>query len=208
MTDFDTLFSGRRVMAILRGYSATRSVELAERAWDLGISAVEVPAQTPDALRALEAVASAARDRGTSVGAGTVITEQQVRTVHAVGAAFTVAPGFDPVVAEASAALGMPHLPGVADATQLQRAIGLGLDWVKVFPAAALGEQWFRLMRGPFPSIKLVATGGMSAENAQRYLAAGADVVAVGSALSDERQLPMLSSLMSGDATDAEGTNA
>jgi len=208
MTDFDTLFSGRRVMAILRGYSPSRSVELAERAWDLGISAVEVPVQTPDALKALEAVVSAARDRGAFVGAGTVITEQQVRTVHAAGAAFTVAPGFDPAVAKASAALGMPHLPGVADATQLQRAIALGLDWVKVFPAAALGEQWFRLMRGPFPSVKLVATGGMSAENAERYLAAGADVIAVGSALSDERQLTMLSSLMSGDATDAEETSA
>jgi 2-dehydro-3-deoxyphosphogluconate aldolase/(4S)-4-hydroxy-2-oxoglutarate aldolase len=90
----------------------------------------------------------------------------------------------------------MPHLPGVATASEIQRAVAHGLDWVKAFPAAALGESWFTLMRGPFPDLKVVATGGMSADNATRYLSAGASVVAVGSALGDPAQLDALTEMM------------
>lgn len=192
MSGFDAIFQGQRVMAILRGYPVAKSVEMACTAWDLGISAVEIPVQTPAALEVLTAVVSAGRERGMPVGAGTVISVEQVVAVRAAGAAFTVAPGFDPEVAVASASRGMPHLPGVASASEIQRALAAGLDWVKAFPAAALGESWFRLMRGPFPNLKMAATGGMSATNAQRYLEAGADVIAVGSALADDAQLSAL----------------
>lgn len=196
MTGFDDIFHDQPLMAILRGYSPTRSVELANRAWDAGISAVEVPVQTPEAIKALEAVVSAARERGFRAGAGTVVTTEQVFAARSAGAAFTVAPGFDPAIAEASAAQGMPHLPGVATASEIQRAVAHGLDWLKAFPAAALGESWFTLMRGPFPHLKLVATGGMSAANATGYLEAGARVVAVGSALSDPAQLDALTEMV------------
>jgi Entner-Doudoroff aldolase len=196
VTGFDDIFHDQALMAILRGYSPTRSVELANRAWDAGISAVEVPVQTPEAVKALEAVVSAARERGLQAGAGTVTTPEQVSAARAAGATFTVAPGFDPAVARASAAQGMPHLPGVATASEIQRAVAHGLDWVKAFPAAALGESWFTLMRGPFPDLKVVATGGMSADNATRYLSAGASVVAVGSALGDPAQLDALTEMM------------
>lgn len=196
MLDFDAIFNGQQVMAILRGYSAARSVELAERAWDLGISAVEVPVQTPDAMPALRAVVSAARERALPAGAGTVITREQVAAVEAAGASFTVAPGIDLSVAQDSISRGMPHLPGVATATELQLATRHGLHWVKAFPAAALGPAWFTMMRGPFPAVRFVATGGLSATNAKHYLKAGAAVVAVGSALSDEDQLDKLAELV------------
>lgn len=205
MSGFDTIFRGQRVMAILRGYPVERSVAMARTAWELGISVVEIPVQTPAALEVLSAVVSAGRERGMPVGAGTVISTEQVIAVHAAGAAFTVAPGFDPEVADASASRDMPHLPGVASASEIQRALAAGLDWVKAFPAAALGESWFRLMRGPFPDLKMAATGGMSATNAQRYLEAGADVIAVGSALSDDSQLPALRDVIASPAAGTGG---
>jgi 2-dehydro-3-deoxyphosphogluconate aldolase/(4S)-4-hydroxy-2-oxoglutarate aldolase len=202
MIDFDEIFHGQRVMAILRGYSPSESVEMAVRAWDLGIAVVEVPVPDRAAMLALEAVIGAGRERGRIAGAGTVTTLEQVSAVHQLGAAFTVAPGLDLKVAEASHAVEMPHLPGAATATELQCAIAGSLRWIKVFPAAALGARWLQLIREPFPQARLVATGGMSAGNAAQFLAAGADVVAVGSALRQSSQLLELGRLQHPDATE------
>lgn len=196
MTDtFDTMFSGSPVMAILRGYSPERSVELAQLAWSLGISSVEVPIQNDEALEALRAVVRAAEPGGHPVGAGTVISLANVEQAKQAGASFTVAPGLDPAVIEAALESGLAPLPGVASGTDIQLAKALGLTWVKAFPASVLGTAWFSAMRGPFPEVRLVATGGITAGNASEYLAAGADVVAVGSALEDEAQLPLLAAL-------------
>ncbi|MDA3629433.1 thiamine phosphate synthase [Saccharopolyspora oryzae] len=67
---------------------------------------------------------------------------------------------------------------------------------VKAFPAAELGAGWFKAVRGPFPGLRMVATGGMNARNAAEFLSAGAAVVAVGSALEDADQLPALAGLV------------
>jgi Entner-Doudoroff aldolase len=189
---FDEAFAGRPVMAILRGFSVPRTVELAQRAWDNGITAVEVPIQNPEAVEALAAAVAAGAARGFPVGAGTVISNDHVRQAADAGAAFTVAPGLDERVAAASAHAGLAHLPGVATASDVQRAVGLGLHWVKAFPASVLGAGWFAAMHGPFPQVRFVATGGMGAGNAREFLDAGASVVAVGSALEDPAQLDRL----------------
>ncbi|MEV0647418.1 bifunctional 4-hydroxy-2-oxoglutarate aldolase/2-dehydro-3-deoxy-phosphogluconate aldolase [Phytomonospora sp. NPDC050363] len=192
---FDAAFATTPVMAILRGHDPARTVELATRAWDLGIEHVEVPIQTTDALPSLRAAVAAGAERGRGVGAGTVIDAEQLRAAAEAGVAFTVAPGLDPAVIEASITAGIPHLPGVATPGEVQRALSLGLTWVKAFPAAVLGPAWFRAVTAPFPAIRFVATGGVDAASAHGYLAAGARVVAVGAALEDPAQLPLLAAL-------------
>lgn len=192
---FDALFSGTPVMAILRGYTADRTVELATLAWDLGIDCVEVPIQSADALAALAATVEAGAARGKAVGAGTVLTPEHVRQAAGVGAAFTVSPGIDADVVRLSLELGLPPLPGVATASEIQLALRLGLEWVKAFPAAGLGPSWFAAMHGPFPTVKLVATGGVDLRNAADFLEAGARVVALGSALSDAGALSGIAAL-------------
>lgn len=196
---FGTTFAGQPVMAILRAMPPVDTVRLAQRAWDLGLLNVEVPVEVPGAMPSLLATVAAGRERGHRVGAGTVTSAEQVSAVAAAGAAFTVAPGFDVAVAEASQQAGMPHLPGVATASEIQRARAAGFVWLKAFPATALGTTWFRAMRGPFPDLRLVATGGVDAHNAREYLSAGADVVAVGSALSDPAQVDLLAALFRPD---------
>lgn len=192
-TDFTELFTGTPAMGIFRGMPAERAVELARRAWDLGVNCVEIPLQDKESSQALEAVAAAGRERGEPVGAGTITSIELVHRAVDLGAEFTVAPGLDPAVAEASLAAGCPHLPGVATASEIQRAHALGLRWLKAFPASVLGTDWFRAMRGPFPETEFVATGGIDADNAADFLDAGARVVAVGSALADPAQLDKLS---------------
>lgn len=183
-------------MAILRGFSPARSVELAERAWDLGIGLVEVPVQSQHSLVALAAVVEAGARRGRSVGAGTVVSTAQLEQVSAMGATFAVSPGFDIRLVESAAEQGLAYLPGVGSATDIQLAAGAGVTHLKAFPAGVLGPNWFRAMRGPFPDVVLVATGGIDAASASQFLAAGAAAVAVGSALEDDRQLSELARLV------------
>ncbi|MFI6078486.1 bifunctional 4-hydroxy-2-oxoglutarate aldolase/2-dehydro-3-deoxy-phosphogluconate aldolase [Actinoplanes sp. NPDC051343] len=193
---FDEIFTGQRVMAILRGLPADETVAVAGKLWDAGVTVLEVPIGSPDAVPALKAAVDAARERGLRVGAGTVITADQVRAAAEVGAQYTVAPGFDPLVLAASLATGMPHLPGVGTATEVQKAWLAGCRWLKAFPAAALGPAWISGLKGPFPDVNFVATGGLKVADAPTYLAAGARVVALGAALADPRQRDEIGKLL------------
>ncbi len=193
---FDEIFGTQRIIAILRGMPERETVELATRAWDLGIDLVEVPVQTPDALPALRAAIAAGAERGRTVGAGTVITLEQVAAVAEAGATFTVAPGLDPAILAASIAAGLPHLPGVATPSEIQLALRHGVEWLKCFPAIALGPEWFKAIPGPFPQVNPVATGGLDAHSAPGFLAAGARAVGVGSALADPAQIDILAELV------------
>lgn len=193
---FDDLFADAPLMAIMRGMGVERSLSVATAAWDLGIDVVELPVQSADDIEALRVVSEAGRERGKSVGAGTVVSVEHVAQAAAAGAQFTVSPGFDPEVVRASVDAGLPPLPGVASPSEVQLAMKEGLSWLKAFPASLLGTKWFGAMRGPFPGANFVATGGMDAGNAGNFLDAGVRVVAVGSALEDETQLPRLAELL------------
>jgi Entner-Doudoroff aldolase len=193
---FDDVIGSQRVMAILRGMSPDETVAVAGKLWDAGVTVLEVPIGRPDAVPALRAAVDAARERGLRVGAGTVITADQVRAAAEAGAVYTVAPGFDPLVLAASLAAGMPHLPGVGSATEVQKAYLAGCRWLKAFPAAALGPAWISGLLGPFPDVNFVATGGLTIAGAPTYLAAGARVVALGAALADPRQRDEIGKLL------------
>ena len=190
------MFEGRRIMVILRGFSPGRTVELAERAWGLGIEVVEVPVQSEDGFAALSAVVKAGRRSGLPVGAGTVITPGQMQRVAESGATFAVSPGLDLALVACARECGLAYLPGVGTATEIQAATVAGLTHLKAFPASVLGPGWFRAMRGPFPQVTFVATGGIDAGNAAAFLDAGAAAVAIGSALEDEEQLPLLARIV------------
>lgn len=193
---FETAFAGAPLMAILRGMGVERSVRLSETAWDLGIDSVEVPLQTDEDERALRQVATLAAARGKSVGAGTILTPAQVALAADAGAAYLVSPGLDPVVVRAAQDAGIPILPGVATPSEVQLAVSLGLTWLKAFPATWLGSGWFKHIRGPFPHVRFVATGGLDASNVEEFLDAGVRVAAVGSALEDAAQLELLATVL------------
>jgi Entner-Doudoroff aldolase len=197
MTDwFDDAFAGAPLMAILRGMGVERSVAVATTAWNLGIESVEVPLQTDEDEAALRELARLGAERGKVVGAGTIIAVEQIERAAAAGARYLVSPGLDPEVVRAAQGAGIPILPGVATPSEVQQAVALGLTWLKAFPAEWLGTQWFSHLRGPFPQVRFVATGGMNAQNAGAFLDAGVKVVAVGSALEDPVQLEQLAQLL------------
>lgn len=157
------------VMAIFRNKDAAQTVALCERAWTSGVSLVEVPVQSETSLRALEAAVKAGAAHGRPVGAGTILTVDGLERAVEAGAAFTVAPGLDEDVIVRAADLRIPHLPGVATATEIGRAVRCGLSWLKAFPAAELGANWAHAQHGPFPQVSLIGTGGISVGNAAAF---------------------------------------
>ncbi len=179
---FDGLFEGQPILGVFRNLPPAAAVARATRAWDLGVRNIEIPVQTADAMPTLRAVIDAARERALPVGAGTIVTVDQLRTVERAGAAYTVSPGWDEQIFSASVARSLPHLPGVATATEIMSARGRGLLWTKAFPGSVLGAAWISAMRGPFPDQRFVVTGGMTIENVLPFLDAGAKTVALSAA--------------------------
>lgn len=133
-----------------------------------GLPVAEVTFRTAAAPAALRAMAE--RD-DLLVGAGTVLTPEQVDVAHDAGARFVVSPGLSADVVRRCQAIGMPVLPGTSTATEVMRALELGVDTVKFFPAEQCGGVgMLRALAAAFPQVRFVPTGGISVETAPTYL--------------------------------------
>lgn len=171
------------IVAILRGLPTESAVQAAEACWAAEIELVEVSLSEEGALGSLRAVCRRAGERGHQAGAGTLLSSEAVGAAVEAGAAFGVTPGLDPAILETSRSAGLPLLPGVTTPTEIQTALGLGYQVLKLFPAHLLGPEWIRAMHSPFPAARFVVVGGVSAANAHSFLSAGAVGLGVGSAL-------------------------
>lgn len=194
-------------MAVFRGLSPAETVTLANKAWDVGVTQVEVPIESSAAVPSLKAAIAAGRDRGMRVGAGTIVSSTQLHSALNAGAAYAVSPGLDPDLIAIADQAAMPMLPGVATPSEILRALNMGFEWMKAFPASILGPSWFTAMRGPFPTVKFVGTGGLNAKNAPEYLSAGASVVGIGRAFGDPAELERIVELLTLDRVSPLCTN-
>jgi len=168
----------RRVVAVLRRVADPTGVVLALREEGLGVFEI-----TLDSQDALETIAALRGDADLVVLAGTVRTADEVRAAVEAGAQACVSPALTPEVVEACREAGVPAIPGAMTPTEIETAWRLGAEMVKVFPAARLGPEFIRDLRGPLEDIPLLATGGVDGSNALDFLRAGAAAVGVGSAL-------------------------
>lgn len=163
------ILTGQRFVPVIVLDDALQAVPLAEALLRGGIGCAEITLRT-DAGAAAIAAASAVADF--IVGAGTVLTPDDVDRVVDAGARFVVSPGLAEDVVERSLELGVEVIPGVATATEVQRALRLGLSRLKLFPAGPLGGLTaVRSLAGPFPDVRFLPSGGVTAANAGEYLA-------------------------------------
>jgi 2-dehydro-3-deoxyphosphogluconate aldolase/(4S)-4-hydroxy-2-oxoglutarate aldolase len=146
------------------------------------VRAIEVTLTMPGALDALAGLGPALGDQ-ILVGAGTVLDAETARLAILAGARFVVAPTFSPGVVRVCHRYEVVAVPGAYTPTEILTAFEGGADLVKVFPAGGLGPGYLEDLRGPLPQLRLVPTGGVTAENAGAFLAAGAVAVGVGGAL-------------------------
>ncbi|MBT2417317.1 bifunctional 4-hydroxy-2-oxoglutarate aldolase/2-dehydro-3-deoxy-phosphogluconate aldolase [Streptomyces sp. ISL-22] len=135
-----------------------------------GLPAIEVTLRTPAAWAAIRAVADAVPDA--VVGAGTVITPEQVSEAVAAGARFLVSPGWTDVLLDAMRGSGVPYLPGVSTTSEVVALLERGVREMKFFPAeAAGGTAYLRSLYGPLPQARFCPTGGIGPASAPSYLA-------------------------------------
>lgn len=170
-----------RVIAVLRAPSAETAISAAEALLDGGITGIEITYSTPDAPTAIAQLRS--RHPEAVIGAGTVRTEKEAAAAAEAGAQFLVSPGSTPAVVSAMLATGLPTLAGALSPTEIMSAVDAGVHAVKLFPGSLGGPGYLRTLRGPFPDIPIVPTGGVSADNVAEWLAAGALAVGAGGEL-------------------------
>ncbi|MFI8858980.1 bifunctional 4-hydroxy-2-oxoglutarate aldolase/2-dehydro-3-deoxy-phosphogluconate aldolase [Streptomyces prasinus] len=149
---------------------AADAVPLARALVAGGLPAIEVTLRTPAAPDALRAIAAEVPDA--VVGAGTVITPEQVREVVAAGARFLVSPGWTDVLLESMRTSGVPFLPGVSTVSEVVALLERGVREMKFFPAlAAGGTPYLKAIAGPLPQARFCPTGGIGPDSAPDYLA-------------------------------------
>jgi 2-dehydro-3-deoxyphosphogluconate aldolase / (4S)-4-hydroxy-2-oxoglutarate aldolase len=167
--DFETLFAAIPVLPIVTIVAPDAAADLARALLRGGIAAIEVTLRTPAAIDAIRAIARDVPD--ITVGAGTVLNATDLERAAGAGACFAISPGTTPALLAAGRTGGIPYLPGVATAGEIQAGIDAGYSVFKYFPAAGAGGiTALRAFAAPFPQIRFCATGGITAESAQSYL--------------------------------------
>ncbi|MFI7243497.1 bifunctional 4-hydroxy-2-oxoglutarate aldolase/2-dehydro-3-deoxy-phosphogluconate aldolase [Streptomyces qinglanensis] len=174
----------QRVLAIVRADSYEKAAATADILLAAGLTSLEVSLTTPYAL---DAISTLRRETGEDVviGAGTVLDGASARLAVDAGARFLVAPALDEEVIRTGHRYGVPVFPGVATPTEAVRALELGADGLKLFPAAQHGPGWLRDVRAALPQAPFLPTGGITLEEAPEWIAAGAVACGMGSALTD-----------------------
>jgi 2-dehydro-3-deoxyphosphogluconate aldolase/(4S)-4-hydroxy-2-oxoglutarate aldolase len=173
------------VVAVVRSPSSHDALTVARVLVAAGIGAVEITWTTPSAATAVRAL----RDEFPAVllGAGSLRTPAHAAEAAAAGADFLVSAGSPPTLVSGMLDTGRLVLPGVFTPTEIMAAADRGVAAAKLFPALAHGPSGLAALRGPFPDVAFVPTGGVGIEDVGAWLAAGAHAVGLGSALAPAR---------------------
>lgn len=170
------------VVVIFRGIGAEDVCAAVPHLLDAGLSAFEVTLNSPDCFRTIKEL-SRLRSDTARIGAGTVLSPEQVRQSVEAGATYIISPNINPAVVAESKALGALSIPGTTTATEVQAAVEAGADLVKLFPAASLGIDYLRQLRATLDHVPLLPSGGVDAAFARASFAEGCPAVGVGAHL-------------------------
>jgi 2-dehydro-3-deoxyphosphogluconate aldolase/(4S)-4-hydroxy-2-oxoglutarate aldolase len=167
----------RRLIFIIRVGVSAHVVDMVETIWRAGGSFVEVTLNTPDAVNAISSLRTRPPD-GCYLGAGTVMNPRDAESAHEAGASFVVTPVASSALVSRIGELGLMGVIGASTPTEVHSAHCWGADFVKVFPAQS--ADYIKAIRAPMSEIPLVAVGGITRENAIKYLKVGCSAVGVG----------------------------
>ncbi|WP_375450950.1 2-dehydro-3-deoxy-6-phosphogalactonate aldolase [uncultured Devosia sp.] len=163
----------RHIIAILRGITPPETVDVCKALIDAGITMIEVPLNSPDALNSISLASNTFGDDA-MIGAGTVLTKKQVWAVADAGGTFIVSPDTNKSVIEETVRIQLASYPGVFTPSEAFRAIRAGATGLKFFPAEVLGPKGIKAIKAVLPpDMPLYAVGGANPDNFSEFFAAG-----------------------------------
>ncbi len=179
---FERVMRQLPLVAILRGLTPAQAPAIGAALTDAGFGLIEVPLNSPEPLASIECLAAAHPEA--LIGAGTVLTVQEVHAVHAAGGRLVVSPCLDTAVVRAALDRGMVCLPGVLSPSEAFTALRAGAHGLKLFPAEMTPPVVVKALRAVIPpQVPLLPVGGVTPANLAAYRAAGASGAGLGSAL-------------------------
>ena len=170
------------LLGILRGIDRDCLAPLVETIVSSGLTTIEVALNTPQACESIKAIKTQAKD-ALCVGAGTVLTRDQLKRALDAGATFIVLPVLIDEVVGYCVKNKIPVFPGALTPAEIHRAWAAGATMVKVFPAKAFGPAYMKEIKGPFADIELLACGGVNPDTIQAFFSSGASAVAFGASV-------------------------
>ena len=180
------LLEETKIVTIIRGLTVEEAVKTAEALYNGGIRLVEVTfnqkcADSFEETAKAISLIKAKLGKDMAVGAGTVITLEQLKIAKNAGAEFIVSPDTDEEIIRETVTLDMVSLPGAYTPTEAKKAHNAGADYVKLFPCS--DPSYLKAIKAPLSHIKFLAVGGITPYNAESFINAGADGVGIGSSL-------------------------
>jgi 2-dehydro-3-deoxyphosphogluconate aldolase/(4S)-4-hydroxy-2-oxoglutarate aldolase len=173
------------IIPVVRATSADEAMQAIDAIREGGVSVLEITMTVPGAVGVIEKVAARYGSEAL-VGAGTVLDAETARACILSGAQFVVSPSLDLPTIECCRRYGIAVMPGALTPTEVVQAWSAGADFVKIFPAGALGgASYIKALKAPLPQIELVPTGGVSLKTAADFIKAGASALGVGADLVD-----------------------
>lgn len=176
-----------KIIAVIRADNKEMGYQLAKAIIKGGITSIEITFTIPEA----EMLISRLKDEfgeGILIGAGTVIDMTMCKKAIENGAQYIVSPGFDEKSAEYCHKKNIPYLPGCMTVTEMMTALKYHVDVIKLFPGGHFGPKFIKSIKAPLPDIKVMVTGGVDLGNIKEWLASGADLIGIGSALTKQRE--------------------
>jgi len=172
----------RPLVAILRGVKPDEAESIVGVLIEAGMTAIEIPLNSPEPFRSIE-IAVKRAPAGILIGAGTVLTAQDVDRLHDVGGSLMVSPNVDTSVLARAHTHGMVTMPGVFTPTEALLAARSGASSLKFFPASVLGPSGISAIRAVLPDVMIAAVGGISEQNFSDYINVGVSAFGMGSSL-------------------------
>jgi len=170
------------IVAVVRGRDTAQVLQAVRALVAGGVRGIEVTFTVPEPVNTIEKV-NAEFGEDICLGAGTVLTTEDALSAIDVGAIYIVSPGTNAEIIRLCNEEDIAVMPGAMTPTEVITAYQFGADVVKLFPAGFLGIPYLKALRGPFPNIAIIPTGGVSVDNAGEWLAAGAFALGAGSSL-------------------------
>ncbi len=183
-----------KVIAIVRGLDPDRCLKVAKALYDGGIRLLEItfaqnkPETFKDTQKAISAISEAFKGE-MEIGAGTVLTPEQVDMAVDAGAKYIISPDVKEAVIKRTIERGAVSLPGALTPSEITTAYEYGADFVKIFPAGSLGAGYIKAVKAPISHIRLLAVGGINEDNAKDYLSAGACGLGIGGNLVNAKHI-------------------